>query len=61
MSPVEDLTREERKKIVKEAINEWLDCQFAKFGRWTVYGIVSLLLGALVYLFFVTNGWVRMP
>ncbi|HET8695751.1 MAG TPA: hypothetical protein VFM33_13850 [Aquabacterium sp.] len=28
-----DLSRADQKAIIKEAINEWLDTQFLKFGR----------------------------
>lgn len=38
------------KNIVKEAINEWLDRQFATFGRWTFYGLLSAALAGLIYL-----------
>jgi hypothetical protein len=34
------------RKVIKEAIKEWMDDQFAAFGRWTIYGIISAALGA---------------
>lgn len=53
---MDKFTPEEQKEIVKdamkEALKEWLDKQFAAFGRWTFYGILSagLALFAWVYL-----------
>lgn len=38
------------KDAVKQAIKEWLDEQFAAFGRWTFYGLCSMALGGLTYL-----------
>lgn len=45
------------KEAVKEALKEWLDEQFARVGRWTVYGIVAAGLVALVYFILMHNGW----
>lgn len=45
------------KQAVKEAITEWLNTQFAAFGRWTFYGICSLALGGIVYLALTGLGW----
>lgn len=53
--------REERKVVIKEALNEWLNCQFARFGRWSARGLVAAVIVAVAYLFFVSHGWVRMP
>jgi hypothetical protein len=50
---------EEKKKIIKEAIDEWLNKQFSVFGRWTFYGILSSGLGALAYIAFTHNGWIK--
>ena len=44
------------KGAVKEAIQEWLNEQFASFGRWTFYGLCSLALAGLVYLALVKLG-----
>lgn len=43
MSNDEDTLR----RLIKEAIKEWMDDQFAAFGRWTIYGILSAALGAV--------------
>jgi hypothetical protein len=43
------------KAIMKEAIDEWLDKQFAKFGKWTVFGISSALFVGFIKM--VLAGW----
>lgn len=45
------------KKIVKEAIKEWLDEQFSDFGKWTFKSLMAAALGALVYFILCSNGW----
>jgi hypothetical protein len=50
---------EEKKKIIREAIDEWLDKQFAAVGRWTVYGIISAGLAAIAYFAFTHQGFTR--
>lgn len=40
------------KEIVKEALREWLDEQFAVFGRWSFYGLLATVLSASVWLMF---------
>lgn len=46
-----DMRRQEDKELVKEALKEWLDEKFALFGKYTVKGIASAVLGyTLVYL-----------
>ena len=44
---------DKKKEIVKEAIDEWLDKQFAMFGRWSFYGLLSLILCGMAYFSFV--------
>lgn len=51
------LDKNETKEAVKEAIKEWLDENFMRFGRWSLSGVMSLLLVGLVYLFMVASGW----
>jgi hypothetical protein len=48
---------EETKKVIKEAISEWLSDQFAKFGKWTLAGFLSVVVVALLYLVLWQNGW----
>jgi hypothetical protein len=51
--PQVDLPDEEKsrlfKEALKEALREWLDQQFATFGRWTAAGLASLIIGGLAY------------
>jgi hypothetical protein len=57
----EDLKRSmsdsEFKRIVKEAIREWLDAQFAAFGKWSAIGIASATLGLIAYFLLISSGW----
>jgi hypothetical protein len=53
-----DLKNEEAKALIKEAISEWLDDQFATFGKWSGVGIAAMVFAAIVYAFFITEGWV---
>lgn len=47
----------EMKRIVKDAIREWLDEQFAKFGRWSLYTVLALATASILYLSLFANGW----
>jgi len=51
------LTKEETKAAVKEAIKEWLNEKYATFGRWSLHGLLAMLLAGAVYLFMISNGW----
>ena len=44
--------RAEFRLAVKEAIDEWLEKQFAAFGRWSAAGIASLIIGFIAYIYF---------
>ena len=44
--PIED--EEEFKTLVKEAIKEWLNEQWATLGKWTAMGVLSAVLAALL-------------
>jgi hypothetical protein len=44
----DNLNEEEQKRIIKEAIKEWLDEQFAAFGKRTFLGLISAFLAAIV-------------
>lgn len=48
--PHTDISPAEQKAIMKEALQEWLDRQFALVGRWTIAGLASMALAGLVYL-----------
>lgn len=45
------------KRLIKEAIREWLDEQFAKFGRWSLYTVLALATASILYLSLSANGW----
>jgi hypothetical protein len=45
------------KEVVKEALSEWLDKQYAVFGRWSLRGIVSATLVVILYLWLSAHGW----
>jgi len=51
------LTKEEAKQAMKEALNEWLDKQWAQFGKWTAGGLVSLAIAGLAYAYQKTHGF----
>ena len=53
-----DLDRDEQKAIVKEAIKEWLNEQFASFGMWTFKGILAAAFAGACYLWLAGHGWV---
>jgi hypothetical protein len=46
-----------QKQAVKEALREWLNEQFAAFGRWSFYGLLASAFAGLVYLALVGAGW----
>jgi hypothetical protein len=52
-----EIDKDIQKEILKEAISEWLDKQFATFGKWTLCGIFSAGLGVLAYLLLTSQGW----
>jgi hypothetical protein len=60
-----DLDKDEQKEMLKaafrEVAEEWLDRQFATFGKWTAAGIASLLLVMALYLWLNMNGWHKGP
>lgn len=47
------------KEAYKEAMKEWLDEQFTRFGRFTFYGLLSAGLAAMIYLILISQGWHR--
>lgn len=53
------LEAEVLKEAYKEAMKEWLDDQFSKFGKWSLFAIVSAGLTALIYFILTVNGWHR--
>lgn len=51
------LDRETQKQVLKEAIQEWLDAQFAAFGRWTFYGLLAAAFAGAIILMLKGQGW----
>lgn len=49
----EKMTPEDEKAIFKQAIEEWLDKQFAKFGKWS---LTALIMAGLAWAFY---GWLN--
>ena len=47
---------EERKRVVKEAIDEWLEHKIAVFGRWSLAGVLAALISVIGYFYFTTHG-----
>ncbi len=41
---------EEQKAVIKEAIDEWLDRQILKFGRFSIWFAISAVAAAVLYL-----------
>lgn len=54
---VTDLTKEEVKEVMKEALREWLDDKFADFGKWSLVGVGASTLALLAYFILISNGW----
>lgn len=46
-----------QKKLIKEAIKEWLDDTYADFGRWTFRGLLVAAFAGAVYLALKGQGW----
>lgn len=51
------LDKEATKDAVKEALKEWLDAKYSAFGKWSLHGLLAMLLAVIVYLFMIQNGW----
>lgn len=43
-----DISPEEQRDIIKQALQEWLDAKYAEFGKWTLRGLAAAALVALV-------------
>lgn len=50
------LTKDEQKEVVKQAIQEWLDGQFAKFGKYSMGALVSAAIGLILYFWLASHG-----
>lgn len=47
-----DPSNEEIKKAMKEGIKEWLNEQYAAFGKWTLHGLLAMALAGICWLAF---------
>lgn len=52
-----DLTPNEQKDIIKQALKEWLNEQFAAFGKWTITGLFAAAFCGLVAVWLMGQGW----
>ena len=52
-----ELMKAATREGARAAIKEFLDEQFAKFGRWSFYGIAAMVFSALVYWAATAHGW----
>jgi hypothetical protein len=48
---------EKTKRLIKEAITEWLDAKYTAFGKWTMHGFLAAALCAFVVFILWTQGW----
>ena len=51
------LSQDDVKDALKSALREWLREQLAEVGKWTLKGMGSLALAALVYFLLMKSGW----
>jgi hypothetical protein len=54
-----DIDPNVQKEAVKEALKEWLNDQFAAFGKWTFTGLIASAFAGLMYLWLAGHGWVK--
>jgi hypothetical protein len=54
LTPPDD---DQQKRIIKEALKEWLDEKFAAFGKWSFFSLAAAGLAALVFFILWVNGW----
>ncbi len=55
---MENMSKDEYKALVKEAIGEWLDAKYAQFGKWTINGLMATMLG-IVVIYLASNGYIK--
>lgn len=51
------LSKDDVKEALRGALGEWLREQLAEVGAWTVKGVASMLLAALLYFVWAKSGW----
>lgn len=53
----EGLTEEDRRRIVKQAIDEWLDKKYAQVGLWTLGAMMAATVAVIGYVILLERGW----
>ncbi len=53
----EAMKNPEMKKVLKEAMGEWLDSLAASFGRWSMMTLMGGVVVAIGYMILVAAGW----
>ena len=48
---------DEQKRLIKEALKEWLDEKFSQFGKWSAMAFFILVFAGLVALVLWSQGW----
>ena len=55
-----DFRDEDSRRAIEEAldkaIDKWLDKQFSVFGKWSFRGLLALVFGVALYIYFHTAG-----
>lgn len=51
------LEEDDQKRIIKEALKEWLNEKFTEFGKWTLAAFGAALFVAMTYFVLYLNGW----
>lgn len=57
MQGVWEMTEEETKRALKEALKEWMDDRFIAFGKWSFVTLLGAVFAALTYFILWANGW----
>ena len=52
-----NLSQDDIKAALKEAIKEWLDEKFIQVGKWTVNGVIAALVAAAAWLILRSHGF----
>lgn len=47
---------DERKRVFKEAFDEWIDRQFSLFGKWSMRGLILMLFSAVIFFWAKSKG-----
>jgi len=54
MTPIDKAAQ---KEALKEGIKEWMNEQFAMFGKFTLGALLAAAFGGMVYLSMIGMGW----